>query len=154
MIASSNQIVNPLTPIISQQISVSQKMRIETSQMEVTHFKQNVSLMPNQFNFNDSLIQTSLCDLINGFSSNAFWQDEIKMAFNATMPIQIIFFICRIVQVLGIDDLESTTKGEVDTAVIRIATKVDTKQSRIITIAVHFRVETAVFGKGVQVIHT
>jgi hypothetical protein len=70
MIASSNEIVNALTPIISHQIYVSQKMKIETSQMEVTHFRQNASLMPSQFNLNDSLIQTSLCDLINGSSSN------------------------------------------------------------------------------------
>jgi hypothetical protein len=77
MIASSNEIVNVLTPIISQQISVSQIIKIETSQMEVTHFKQIVSLMPKQFNLNDSFIQTSLCDLINGSSSNSSCSNRI-----------------------------------------------------------------------------
>ena len=58
-----------MTPIISQHIYVSQQMEIETTNIKVIHFKQNASLMPNQFKNKDNKISFTLfCDLLNSLS--------------------------------------------------------------------------------------
>ena len=58
-----------MTPIISQHIYVSQQMEIQTTNIEVIHFKQNASLMPNQFKNKDNQISFTLfCDLLNSLS--------------------------------------------------------------------------------------
>jgi hypothetical protein len=71
MMASSNSMLNDLTSIIVDHLYVSQVTQIQTNSIQVSYYRDNISLASSQLNLQDSQIKlTSFCDLLGSSSCN------------------------------------------------------------------------------------
>ena len=78
--------LNILTRIISPHIYISQKMQILTNQLKVTYHKQNVSLISNQFNVENSQIKTPFfCDLLKSLTCSNRTITQRSMLLSTTL---------------------------------------------------------------------